>query len=109
MGRKRPGFARALAPAPDRLALLRERTHALAEVLGAEARLAQLDQLALELLGEPRVAQRPQDTLVAGERERRVAGDLARDLEHALLEALGLYHLVHEPPLLRPLSRHGVA
>ena len=66
--------------APLGLALLRERSHALAEVLGAEARLAQLDQLALELLGEPRVAQRSQDALVAGERQRRVAGDLASEI-----------------------------
>ena len=43
----------ALAALPLRRALLAERAHALAEVLAAEAALAQLDELALEVLRQP--------------------------------------------------------
>ena len=54
-GGHRPGsYLRRLAPAPARRALLAERAHALAHVLRGEARLAQRDQLALDVAGRAR-------------------------------------------------------
>ena len=46
---RRTATAPSLTPAPARRALLGERAHALAHVLGGEARPAQLDQLALDV------------------------------------------------------------
>ena len=75
-----------------RLALLAEGSHALAEVLAAEAGLAQLDQLPLEVLGELAGvgAQLADHALVPRQRQRRVVRDDATvpDLGDQLLLAL---------------------
>ena len=64
-------------PAPLGLSLLGERPDALAEVLGLEARAAQLDQLPLLLLGEARVGvERLDRLLVTARREGGARCDL---------------------------------
>ena len=94
--------ASSLAALPFRLALLAEGLHALAEVLAAEAALAQLDQVALEVGRELAGvgAQLADDALVPLERQRGVGGDLGGDREPRLLELVRLDHPVHEPHLV---------
>ncbi len=99
-----------LAPLPDRFALLREGRHALAEVLRAEAGLAQLDQLALLLRCEAGVGvERVDCVLVAAHRERRVGRDLRRELHRGGLEVAVVGDLIDQAELLSPLRRHVVA
>src|SRR5436305_7143231 len=90
--RTSPGPERRLAVLPVRAALLAEGGDPLAEVLREEARLAQLDQFALELGGQrPRVlAQCAYGPLVARERQRRVGADLGGEPESGLLQSFGL-------------------
>ena len=109
VGRPRTELGR-LAALPARRALLRERPHALAEVLRAEAGLAQLDQLLLDLGGSGRRAQRadaraccPPATAARWPRSRRPARARAPRARS------GSTHLVHEAHLAgrarRPRSR----
>src|ERR671924_1646611 len=98
-----------LAAAPHGLALLREGLHSLAEVLGGEAGFAQLDELALQLLGESQPSELADHPLVAGQGQRRVRGDLRREVEHALVELAGLYDPVDEPHLAGSLRVDGAA
>jgi hypothetical protein len=80
--------------------LVGERPHSLAEVLGAEAGSAKLDQLALDVrvqLGAG-VEDGTDHALVASLRERRARGDLPRPCERLLGEVLGLGDGVDEPP-----------
>ncbi len=88
-------------PLPLGLALLGEGPDALAEVLGGEAGLAQGDQPGLLLLGQDRRGGEQVDrALVAPHRERRVGGDLGRQLDGGLLEPLGADDFVDEADLL---------
>src|SRR5262249_44158655 len=79
---------RTLSAFPPRRALLPEGPYALAHVLRAEALLAQRDELALDVrielaLGTQQLADHP---LVAAQRQRRVAGQLGRQVQGGLLE-----------------------
>src|SRR5437588_1505372 len=96
----------ASARLPLRTALLAERPDPLPEVLGREARLAQLDELAVELRREgPWVlAERPNRPLVALQRERRVGAELRGDRQPRLLELVGLDHPVDETHLVSPFG-----
>src|SRR5690242_14384303 len=75
IGKDRPS-----APLPARPALLPERAHSLAEVLGLEAHGAELHELALDGGVEPALGrqQLAQHALVARQRQRRVGRDLLR-------------------------------
>src|SRR5256714_9531706 len=107
-GKAAPRYARPrtawrwLAALPVGLALLAERPDALLEVLREEARLAQVDQLALEL-GRQRpgvLPQRPDRPLVAREREGRVGADLRGHGQRRLLQLVRLNDLVDQPHLV---------
>src|SRR5829696_6877145 len=96
-------MGRTLPAVPVRLALLRERTDALEEVLAPEARLAQRDQLALDVgrqraLGAQQLAD---DALVAGQRQRGIGRHLGGECEAAAGELVGRDDLVEQPPLER--------
>src|SRR4051812_43950375 len=98
----RTGPAIGLPPAPARGALLGEGAHALAQVLGREARAAQLDELALHVgveagPGPPELAD---DALVAAHAERRVAGELLGPLQRLLLDVGRQHDRVDEAPAL---------
>src|SRR3954451_25325550 len=98
----RTGPAIGLPPAPARGALLGERAHALAEVLGGEAGAAQLDELALHVgieaaAGAPELAD---DALVGAHAERRVAGELLGPLQRLLLDVGRQHDRVDEAPAL---------
>src|SRR3954470_21065236 len=98
-GHRRRPTGRQLAVFPLGRALLAERTHALAEVLRVEARLAKLDQRAFEVLRERVVgsAQRPDDPLVAAQRYRSIAGDLRGQGAHERLQLFTLHDVVAQP------------
>src|SRR3954468_20159543 len=89
-GWRMPAFGRLeeSAPAPAGRALLGEGANALAEVLGPEARPSQLDELLLPAGRQraPGGQQLADDALVAAQRQGRVGGDLARQLEPRRLE-----------------------
>src|SRR6266511_3711461 len=95
--------ARGSASPPARLALLCERADPLAEVLRAEARGAQLDQLGL-LLGREagKRRERLDRALVAARCERGVGGDPARQLDRGGVDLGGGDDLVDEPDPLGP-------
>ncbi len=80
---------RTLLAKPARGAFLGERTHPLAHVLRGERGAAQLDQLLFDVGRELAlsVEQRCDHALVAELRERRVARQLARQLERQRLQA----------------------
>src|SRR5215207_5454328 len=99
---------RSLCP-PLRLALLREGLHALVEVVGAEAGLAQLHQLALGVrvqraLGGEQLADHP---LVPALGERRERGDLRRVPDRPLGQLVGGHDLADQAPGLRLLGADG--
>ena len=99
--RRRLRVARACVSAPSTgRALLAERAHSLAEVLGGEAGLAQLDQLPLHVVRQRAGvrAQGAQDALVAGERERGVGGDLGRHRDRGALELGRVDHVRRAAP-----------
>src|SRR3954463_14760815 len=94
---------RASAPAPARRALLGERAHALAQVIRAEARLAQLDELALDVGVEVGAGaqQLADDALVAAHAQRRVGGELLGPVERLLLQIARQDDGVDEAPRQR--------
>ena len=81
-----PARAGAYAPLPARGPALGEGAHALAHVLRGERGPAQLDQLLLDVLRQLALGgeQRGDHALVAGLRERGVAGQLAGQLERGV-------------------------
>src|SRR4051794_680726 len=85
---------------PARVALLPERAHALLEVLRREAGAPQLDELALDVGVErvARVEQRGDHALVARQRLRRVAADLAGQVQPDPVELVAVDDLVDEAP-----------
>src|SRR6478672_4635440 len=93
----------ASAALPARGPLLAECPHALAQILGLEAGLSQLDELALDLGVEP--ALRRQDVadraLVAAHAERGVGGEVLRQVERGGLELRDTDDLVDESPAER--------
>src|SRR5262249_41257914 len=74
-------LAAGLLACPLRLALVQERVHAFAEI---PAHVAHQDQILALFAREPRL-QAPQRFLGGAQRERRVAGDQARELVGAAL------------------------
>src|SRR3954471_2154902 len=91
---------------PVRAALFAERAHAFAEVFGVEAGLSQLDQLALQLLGDVElgVAELADDPLVPAQRYRRVACDLGRQRSNDLVELFSVDHVVDQSDLERAVG-----
>src|SRR4051812_10474298 len=96
----RTGPAIVSAPPPAGGTLLRERAHALLQVVGAEARAAQLDEVALDVGIE--VAARPEqladDALVAAHAERRVGAELVGPVQRLILEVARQHDRVDEVP-----------
>src|SRR5215216_212633 len=94
-------FQRKLPPFPGGFALLGEGRDALAEVVRAEARLAQLDQLALLLARQAGEGVEGVDcVLVAPHRERGIGRDLSGEFDRRALELRVFNDLVDQPEFL---------